>query len=194
MMTNGFVHIDRETILNLPIWNKPCYYFKVFIYLLINANYIDDGNLKRGQVVADLEELASLCSSGTGKAVERHSKENIYRAISYFCSKTSGKKNEFKTSSKNKLLVTLSEYDKITNSKLLGNQNETETKTEGNKSTIIYNNNNNKNNKQVESRAAKTFKAKPTAFSNFKGRERDYDSIKQKAKEKLRRMRDEQQN
>ncbi|MBQ7039074.1 MAG: hypothetical protein IJN39_00730, partial [Clostridia bacterium] len=53
------------------------------------------------------------------------------------------------------------------------------------KTTIIYNNNNN-NNKPVISRPASVLKAKPTAFSNFEARQKDFEAIKQKAKEKLR--------
>lgn len=189
MTENGFLHIDRNEILNHPIWKKPNHYFKIFFYLLLTANYKDDELIKRGQAIADLNVLASLCSSGTGKATERYSPESIYRAIINLCTKTDGIRNEFQTINKNKVLVSLSEYDKITNSKLLRIPNESQTNSNQNKSTIIYNNN--KNNKQVTSRAESSVKVKPTAFSNFKPRDRDFDKIKQKSKEKLRRKTDE---
>lgn len=189
MITKGFVHIDREKFLNSPIWNKPNHYFKIFMYLLLTANFADDDYLKRGQAIADLDTLANMCSSGTGKATERHTAENIYHAIKHFCSKTSGMQNEYKTISKNKVLVTLSEYDKITNSSILGNPVETETNPERKQSTIIYNNN---NKKQITSRAASSVKVKSTTFSNFEARGRDFDEIKKKAKEKLRREKNEQ--
>lgn len=191
MMTNGFVVLPRK-IAGLPMWEKPNYYIKVFLYLYFNANYTDSDCLKRGQVIADLDLLAKMCSSGTGSSTERHSARDIQRAIKFFCSDESGLHNECETVAKNKMLVTLSEYDKFTNSWIDGCNNGFTTDEERKKPTIIIYNNNTNNNEPVRSRPKSAFKVKPTAFSNFKAREKNFDEVKQKAKEKLRRSRNEQ--
>ena len=192
MTTNGFVHIDREKFLNSPIWNKPNHYFKIFMYLFLTANFADDDYLKRGQAVADLKFLSNLCSSGRGGSSQHITPENIYFALRAMSSENSQLNLKSESAKDNKMLVTLSDYDILTNSKLSRTASDKREESAEKISTIIYNNN--KNNKQVTSRAESSVKVKPTAFSNFKPRDRDFDKIKQKSKEKLRRKTDEQQN
>ena len=187
MMTTGFVALPRS-IMSLPLWKKPNYYIKVFLYLLLNASFIDTDFLKRGELIVDLEELAFICSSGTGSSAERHTARCVSRAIHYLCSEASGVHIGCKSVAKGKMLVSLLDYDKITNSKAVGGTVGGTTGDERGKTTIIYNNNNN-NNKPVISRPASVLKAKPTAFSNFEARQKDFEAIKQKAKEKLKQLR-----
>lgn len=193
MMTKGFVALPRK-IMTLPIWQKPSYYIKIFLYLYLNANYTDDDNLKRGEVIVDLEELAKMCSSGRGGSSEIHAARDIRDAIKYICSAESELNVSCSPAVRNKIRVTLLNYDNFTNSKIAEPSVSRVPAESQPKTTIIYNNNNNKNNKQIESRKANSLKIKPTKFSNFKPRQRDYEAIKQEAKEKLRRKYcDEQQ-
>lgn len=191
MMTNGFAAIPRS-IMKLPIWEKPPYYFKLLMYLYLNAAYIDSNDIKRGEVIVSISELIKICSSGRGKYKSEPTAKAIRNALKFFCSKDSRLNIECTPKDNSNVAVTFLSYDLMSNSKVARRTIEGTATDSREETTIIYNNINNNNNKLVTSRPKSAFKVKPTAFSNFKAREKNFDEVKQKAKEKLRRSRNEQ--
>lgn len=185
MMTNGFVALSRS-FLTSPVWKKPPYYIKLFLYLYLNAAYMDSEGVKRGEVIVNLNELSDLCSSGRGVNREVPSVKMIKKAIDYFCSEESGVNLRGTLEGKSLMRLTFVNYDKLSNSRQSRESVGGDSGDGGAKTTIIYNKINNINKKHVESRAEVKVKVKPTAFVNFEARDRDYNEIKRKAKERLR--------
>ena len=185
-MTTGFVAVPRW-ILETDLWQKPAYYFKMFMYLYINAEFIDNESLKRGQVVADLEELVRVSESGTGSSKTGTDRRGALRFLKFLQNDDPRLKIDCESVAKGRYKISLLKYDALSNSKLVGCKTDDSGKT----STIIYNNDT--NNKNVVKSVPKSV-AKPTRFNNFAARERDYDEIKIKAREKLRAKAEELRN
>ena len=170
-----------------PIWKKPPYYLKIFLYLYLNAGFVDSSNSKRGEVTVTFKELIGVCSSGRGGSADAPTKQCVRKALNFIFSEKSHVYAEGKLMGNGKVHVKFLKYDLQTNSKMV---QETFREPSGNaeeKTTIIYNNYNIKNNNnaysKVISKPAK--KIKPTGFNNFKARERDYEAIKQNARLKM---------
>lgn len=65
------------------IWTKPPLYFKVWHYLLLNANYKDSGTLKRGQLFTSINEIREACSYYVGYRKITPSRQEIFRILEY---------------------------------------------------------------------------------------------------------------
>lgn len=62
---NGYI-LESKKIIDSGIWKKPPLYFKVWHYLLLNAQFTDKGSLKRGQLFTTINEIAEACSYYVG--------------------------------------------------------------------------------------------------------------------------------
>ena len=79
---SGFI-LESRSILKSDIWSKPPLYFKVWHYLLLNAKFKDDGNLKRGQLFTSLNEIREACSYHVGYRKITPPKQEIHRIFDW---------------------------------------------------------------------------------------------------------------
>jgi len=78
----GCVLIDRA-IIDSKIWRKPPLYLKVWLYLLMKANFKDGDVLKRGQCFVTLSELQSACAHYSGYRKIEPSKDQVFQIIDW---------------------------------------------------------------------------------------------------------------
>ena len=71
---NGYI-LESRKILESEIWNKPPLYFKVWHYLLLNAQHGDYKGLKRGQLITSIPEIQEACSYNVGYRKVKPSKK-----------------------------------------------------------------------------------------------------------------------
>lgn len=79
---NGFI-LESKKIIESDIWKKPPLYFKVWHYLLLNAMFKDKGNLKRGQLFTNYNEIREACSYHVGYRKITPSKQDIHRIFDW---------------------------------------------------------------------------------------------------------------
>lgn len=89
---NGYI-LESRQILESDIWSKPPLYFKVWHFLLMKAQYQDNGNLKRGQLFTSINEIAEKCSYRIGYRKIKPSRKEIW-GILEFLRKPNGGNNE----------------------------------------------------------------------------------------------------
>ncbi len=78
----GCVLIDRA-IIDSKIWRKPPLYLKVWLYLLMKANFKDGDVLKRGQCFVTVDEIADACAHYVGYRKMAPSKKHIYDILAW---------------------------------------------------------------------------------------------------------------
>lgn len=78
----GYILLSKD-IENSDIWNKPPMYLKVWMYLLIHAQYSDYGNLKRGQLYTSIPEIQKACSYKVGYRTETPSRKEIWGILEW---------------------------------------------------------------------------------------------------------------
>lgn len=78
----GYILLSKG-IQNSDIWSKPPLYVKVWMYLLINAQYSDYGNLKRGQLFTSIPEIQKACSYKVGYRTETPSRKEIWGILEW---------------------------------------------------------------------------------------------------------------
>lgn len=78
----GYILLSRSLI-ESAIWDKPPLYIKVWLYLLIKAQFRDYKNLKRGQVITSIAEIQEECSWYVGYRIEKPTKDQVYQVIDW---------------------------------------------------------------------------------------------------------------
>lgn len=89
---NGYI-LESKSILDSAIWKKPPLYFKVWHYLLLNAQYSDYGNLKRGQLFTSIPKIQEACSYYVGYRKETPTKRQIYDILNWLRNPCEGNAN-----------------------------------------------------------------------------------------------------
>lgn len=89
---SGFI-LESKSILDSDIWSKPPLYFKVWHYLLLKAQYEDSGNLKRGQLFTNINEIRDACSYYVGYRKVTPSRQDIHRILDWMRSLHEGYTN-----------------------------------------------------------------------------------------------------
>ena len=79
---NGYI-LESKSILESDIWKMPPLYFKVWHYLLLNASFSDNGNLKRGQLFTSTQEIAEACSYYKGCVRVTPTRREIWNIIEW---------------------------------------------------------------------------------------------------------------
>ena len=75
--------LESRKILESDIWKKPPLYFKVWHYLLLKAQHKDYGNLKRGQLFTNINEIREECSYFAGYRKIIPSRQEIHRVLDW---------------------------------------------------------------------------------------------------------------
>lgn len=78
----GYILLSRK-IVESDIWKKPPLYLKVWLYLLIKAQYRDYKKLKRGQVVTSISEIQEECCWYVGYRKEKPTKDQVFQVIEW---------------------------------------------------------------------------------------------------------------
>lgn len=78
----GYVLLPR-IILDSPIMNKPPLYYKVWEYLLLNAQHRDYKGLKRGQLFTSIPRIQEAMSWTSGFRKETPSKKQIFGILEW---------------------------------------------------------------------------------------------------------------
>lgn len=113
---NGYILISRK-ILNSDIWHKPPLYVKVWLFLLMKAEYQDRGNLKRGQLFTSINEIAEECSYHKGFQKVTPSHKEIWNVLEYLRSPERDNEGDMKgmmivtTKVTHGMLVTICNYN-----------------------------------------------------------------------------------
>lgn len=81
-MKSGYI-IESRSILDSDIWNKPPLYFKVWHYLLLNAQHTEYKGLKRGQLYTSIPKIQEAMSYHVGFRKVIPSKSEIHRIIEW---------------------------------------------------------------------------------------------------------------
>lgn len=79
---NGYI-LESKSIIESDIWNKPPLYFKVWHYLLLKAQFKQNGNLDRGQLFTSISEIAGACSYYVGYRKITPSKKEIWSILEF---------------------------------------------------------------------------------------------------------------
>lgn len=82
---NGFVRLSRQ-ILDSEIWDKPPFYLKLWIYMLMKAMYEpkqDGQRLGRGQLLVTIRELSEAAAYKKGACVITPTKDQTWGALNW---------------------------------------------------------------------------------------------------------------
>ena len=79
---NGYI-LESRSILESDIWNKPPMFFKVWHYLLMNAQHTAYKNLKRGQLFTSIDQIREACSYHVGYRKVTPSRKEIYGVLEW---------------------------------------------------------------------------------------------------------------
>lgn len=80
---NGGYILTSRKLLESEIWSMPPLYFKVWMYLLMRAQFKDYKNLKRGQVVVSIPEIIEACSWKVGYRTEKPTRAQIFNILEW---------------------------------------------------------------------------------------------------------------
>lgn len=81
-MNNTYILISRKLI-ESDIFSKPPLYLKLWMWLLVQANFADNNGLKRGQVRTTYAEMREAMSYYVGFRKVKPSKSEVFRALEY---------------------------------------------------------------------------------------------------------------
>lgn len=79
---NGYI-LESRSILESDIWDKPPMFFKVWHYLLMNAQHTAYKNLKRGQLFTSIDQIREACSYHVGYRKVTPSRKEIYGVLEW---------------------------------------------------------------------------------------------------------------
>lgn len=82
LIPGGYILLSRK-ILNNEIMKKPPLYFKVWLWLLLNAQHKEYGTLKRGQLFTSIPEIQEAMSYKVGFRTEKPSKKQIWGVLEW---------------------------------------------------------------------------------------------------------------
>lgn len=127
--------MESRSILKSSIWTKPPIYFKVWHYLLLNAQYADYGNLKRGQLFTSIDMIREACTYYVGYRKEVPTRKQIFDVLEWLRNPCEGN-NEGNSESTAKvpmivttkvthgMIVTICKYNDYQNFKFYEGNNE----------------------------------------------------------------------
>lgn len=78
----GYIIIARKS-LESEIWEKPPLYWKVWCYLLMKANWKDHRNLRRGQLITSLNDIAEGVAWYEGFRKIKPTKDQIFNILEW---------------------------------------------------------------------------------------------------------------
>lgn len=81
-MNEGWIKIYRK-IIDSEIWHKPPHYLKVWMYLLLRAQYTTYNGLKRGQIRTSIKEIQENTSWKSGFRTEKISTDQIKKVFQW---------------------------------------------------------------------------------------------------------------
>lgn len=81
-ISGGYILISRKLI-ESEIWEKPPLYLKVWMYLLVRAQYKPYKDLERGELVVSIPELIEACSYKVGYRTEKPTKSQIFNILEW---------------------------------------------------------------------------------------------------------------
>jgi len=84
----GFILLARKILDNPVLMNGPPLYLKLWIWILMEANWKDRGTLKRGQLVATILDMQKAVSWKVGYRVRYPTKDEIRSAYEAFTKAT----------------------------------------------------------------------------------------------------------
>lgn len=70
-------------LIESEIWDKPPLYLKVWMYLLMRAQFKPYKNLERGELVVSIPELIEACSYKVGYRTEKPTKSQIFNILEW---------------------------------------------------------------------------------------------------------------
>jgi len=82
IIPDGYILLSRK-LLDSEIMKKPPLYFKVWIWLLMKAQYKDYGNLKRGQLFTSIAEIQEAMAYYVGYRKVKPSKDQIWNVLEW---------------------------------------------------------------------------------------------------------------
>jgi len=82
LIPGGYILLSRK-ILNNEIMKKPPLYFKIWAWILLNAQHKDYGNLKRGQLFTSIPEMQEAMSYKVGYRIEKPTKKRIWGVLEW---------------------------------------------------------------------------------------------------------------
>lgn len=88
-ITGGYILVSRKLI-ESEIWEKPPLYLKVWMYLLMRAQYKPFKDLERGELVVSIPELIEACSYKVGYRTEKPTKSQIFNILEWLRNSNEG--------------------------------------------------------------------------------------------------------
>lgn len=82
MANSGYI-LESRTILDSEIWKKPPLYFKVWHYLLLNAQHKDHDGLKRGELFTSIDEIRESCAYYVGYRKMMPSRKEVWCVLDW---------------------------------------------------------------------------------------------------------------
>lgn len=103
----GYILVARST-LNCELMDKPPLYAKLWLWMLLKANYKDADHLKRGQLLTTIREMRDAMGHKVGFSVKKPTKDEIRDAYMFF------RKAEMISTTKTTrgMIITILNYDK----------------------------------------------------------------------------------
>jgi hypothetical protein len=115
----GFILLDRK-LLKSGIMEKPPLYFKVWVWMLMQARYKNDGNLKRGQFFTSYQKMCDAMAYKVGYRTKRPTKKEL-RGITKFLTKA---RRVVTMKVTHGMVITILDYDYYQSSKNYEGHNE----------------------------------------------------------------------
>lgn len=81
-ISGGYILVSRKLI-ESEIWEKPPLYLKVWMYLLMRAQFKPYKDLDRGELVVSIPELIEACSYKVGYRTEKPTKSQIFNILEW---------------------------------------------------------------------------------------------------------------
>jgi len=103
----GFVRIARQ-ICQSEIWERPPHYLKLFIWLIVNANWKPLGDVGRGEILADQFDLDRALRTCAGTSFRHYTYGQIRGAIAWLVSAGMIKTRRYKGGQ----IITVMNYEK----------------------------------------------------------------------------------
>lgn len=72
----GFILVARST-LHCELMDKPPLYAKLWLWMLLRANFKDTDHLRRGQLMTSIDEMRGAMAHKVGFSVKRPTREEV---------------------------------------------------------------------------------------------------------------------
>ena len=81
-MTGGYIKLHRK-VMESEIWNKPPYFFKLWTFILMKANYAEDDRLEPGECLVTMRELQDAGAYFAGYRKKPLSRKQIWLFLTF---------------------------------------------------------------------------------------------------------------